>query len=319
MEALKTSNFLWIDASASNHLPGGGLRRREVMQKLALRRKREPKQLHPNSRQLPVFIQSNDGAESSRDQMVGTTGHVSLDMPGRRIGDGAASSLPPSLTTVHLAPVHPTMLVKANLDFVDLCSLASLEVGRYTGHRFLKQPHSIAFYLGGTTWSYCRYVPSLYSQSLLVRTAADCAIARVKCLLKPDDTGWEVLAITSYSNAISVLQKAINDNVSQHPSAEVLCSTQILSLYEVYIPHIKCLSHSEQFLTAPKPSSGERMEKARCWCSFDHQVTRSRKLCFRIREKSLLKPYRTNSKSVLSKPMKMASAIASNNALTCTR
>lgn len=144
--------------------------------------------------------------------------------------------------------MYPSMILKCNLDFVDLSSLASFEVGRYTGQRLIERPGSITHFLGGTTWSYCRYVPFYYAQSDLVRHATDCVIARVRCLLTPQRTEWESLAITCYSKALSTLQEAIN-STSQYPTAEVLCATQILSLYEVsyHLRDTKVVSNQSAF------------------------------------------------------------------------
>lgn len=208
------------------------------MQKVALRRKREPKQHHPNSRQLPVFVRDDDAGESSGSQFLDRGSRIQSENPDSAAVESDELRSQTSLTHLRVAAVHPPMLVKSNLDFVELSSLASLEVGRYTGQRLIERSRSIAHFLGGTTWSYCRYVPFHYAQSVLVRNATDCVVARVRCLLTPEDTDWESLALTSYSKALSNLQEAIN-STSQHPTTEVLCATQILSLYEVsfYLPY----------------------------------------------------------------------------------
>jgi hypothetical protein len=134
------------------------------------------------------------------------------------------------------------MLTKCNLDFLDLSLLASLEVGRYTGQRLLESPRNMSHFLGGKNWSYWGYVPFHYNQSVLVRNASDCVVARVRCLLTPKATQWESLALSSYSKALLNLQEAIN-STPQHPTAEILCATQILGLYEVslYLSYAKSI------------------------------------------------------------------------------
>lgn len=179
---------------------------------------------------MPVFIRYDEAVDSlgcqSIDQgtctQLGTTGSASIEC-GQT-----------SLTDTRIVPRYPSMLVYANLDFKDLASLASLEVGRFTGQRLIERPRGIAHFLRGTTWSYCHYVPSYYAQSILVRTATDCVIAKVKHLLLSEaaDSDWEALAVASYSKALSELQEAIS-STSQCPTVEALCATQILSLYEV--------------------------------------------------------------------------------------
>jgi hypothetical protein len=239
----KPTNLFWVKSSTSDAPLDRPKHRREVMQKVALRQKQEHQQNHPNRRQLPVFYHNQGSGESSASRE-----HDAKSVEAERVITG--SSLQPnnsdsapldsdqsyprtSLTQLMIASAtHPTMLAQCNLDFLELSSLAALEVGRFTGQRVLEKPRSIAHFLGGKNWSYCRYVPFYYAESTLIRNATDCVVAQVRCLLSPEDLTWESLALTSYSNALSNLQDAIN-SAPQPPSAEVLCATQILSLYEV--------------------------------------------------------------------------------------
>jgi hypothetical protein len=232
MENSTSSELFWINSFTPNTPSDGSKHRREVMQKVALRRKGKSRQHHPNSRQLPVFIRGDDASKSSKDKLFDRYSHIQSENPCPAAVEPDELHLQTSLTQLRVAAMHPSMLVRSNLDFADLSSLASLHVGRYTGQRLIERPRSIAHFLGGTSWSYCRYLSFYYAQSVLLRTAADCVVARVRYLLTPEDTSWESLALTSYSDALSHLQEAIN-STSQHPTAEVLCATQILSLYEV--------------------------------------------------------------------------------------
>ena len=199
------------------------------MQTVALRRKQQPKHRHPNSRQLPRFAPDlEQGAEAVEKASSIQFQNTDLDFVQ---SDEFPSE--PSLTDLRVFTItYPSMLTKSNLNFLDLSLLASLEVGRYTGQRLLENPQNLSHFLGGKNWSYCRYVPFYYNDSALVRSATDCVLARVRCLLTPDDTKWESVALSSYSKALSSLQEAIN-STSQIPTAEILCSTQILGLYEV--------------------------------------------------------------------------------------
>jgi hypothetical protein len=247
MEDSNSTELLWISSSCSDTPSDRSKLRREVMQKVALRRRKEPKRHHPNSRQLPVFI-TNDGlAESTASQKYNRKYDqaeiIDKDSCLKPVELGSdivySDDIHPQTTLTQLLVfpcTSPSMLSKCNLDFLDLSLLASCEVGRYTGQRLLESPRSISHFLGGKNWSYCRYVPFHYSQSVLVRNAADCVVARVRCLLTPNATEWESLAVASYSRALSILQKAIN-STSERPTADILCATQILGLYEVsYYP-----------------------------------------------------------------------------------
>jgi hypothetical protein len=159
MESSLSSNLLWLDSSTSKAPSDSSKQRREVMQKVALRRKREPKQRHPNSTQLPVFVH-NDASGSSGGRLGDQGSSSQSGNPEPASFDSSDLELPQRLTPFGDGAMHPSVFVESNLDFVDLASLASLEVGRYMGQGILINPRSIACFLGGTTWSYCRYVPS---------------------------------------------------------------------------------------------------------------------------------------------------------------
>lgn len=233
----KSTDLFWVESCTSDAPSDTSKwlkRRRQVMQRVASRREKTLRQPHPNRRQLPVFVGDRSAIASSESQSIdqGTCPRLGTLDPATAEFEKPHSL--ESLTHIRVAAVYPSILVQANLDFTDLSSLASIEVGRYTGQRLVEWPRGITHFLRGTTWSYCHYVPFYYSQSALIRDATDCVVARVKCLLASDttDRSWELVAIASYAKALSRLQEAIN-STSQQPTVEVLCTTQILSLYEV--------------------------------------------------------------------------------------
>jgi hypothetical protein len=214
----------------------------------------EPKKPHPNRRQLPVFISKDNSSETPTSQNDKNYHSAEiLDENSRLPSESSNNDLIESnkfhvqtgLTLSRaLGSTCPPTLAKCNLDFRDLSLLASHEVGRYTGQKLLECPQSISNFLGRKTWSYCHYVPLHYSQCVLIRNAADCAVARTRCLLSPENTEWESLALLSYGKALLSLQEAM-DSTSQHPTAEILCATQILGVYEAssYLPYVRALSN----------------------------------------------------------------------------
>jgi hypothetical protein len=132
---------------------------------------------------------------------------------------------------------YPSMLARRNLEFLDLSLLASIHIGRNTGQKLLETPMNISHFLKGRAWSYFRFVPFYYDQCELIHNATDCIVARVRCLLTPNDGNLESLAVSSYSNALSHLQRALN-SAKQNPTAQILCATQILGLYEVSLCYV---------------------------------------------------------------------------------
>jgi hypothetical protein len=243
MEDSTSIQLHWIDPSTSKSPFNRSKIRQEVMQKVALRRKEGPKQIHPNSRQLPIFIPHNknrenraSGGREEKSHSVKIVPQDSLllseNLKSDRFGSEEFDSLT-SLTRMRVfAMTCPPLLAKFNLNILDLSLLASPDIGRYTGERLLQSPQNLAYFLGGRNWSFCRYVPRYYEQSVVVQVATDCVLARVRSLLNPEQREWEPLAVSSYRKALSVLQDAIN-SASRLPSADILCATQILGLYEV--------------------------------------------------------------------------------------
>lgn len=207
------------------------------MQTVALRRRLLPKGPHPNSRQFPVFLLNGSPAnekenpkDNKRHEDIEGIQYQCSNSDVIESEDGYTPTIPKLSPTV--GTTCPPMLAKCNLDFLDLSILASHEVGRFTGPKLLETPEMLPHFLGRKTWSYCHYVPLYYSQSNLIRNAVDCAVARARCLLSPSDIQWEHLALSAYTQALSSLQGAM-DFTSEPLTAELLCATQILALYEV--------------------------------------------------------------------------------------
>ncbi|KAH8819431.1 hypothetical protein F5884DRAFT_892477 [Xylogone sp. PMI_703] len=234
---MDSTSLLWINPTVSNAPPSRSTLRREIMKTVATRRKREPKRSHPNGRQFPVFI-SNSGSASETLTNAQETERA-IDMVKAIEQDCYQISMDQSLSPAHFqffALTPPSMLSKCNLGFRDLSLLASLEVGRYTGQRLLQNPQNISHFLGGKNWTYFRYVPSQYNQNIVIRNATDCVLARIKSALTPEDTKWETLALSAYLKALLCLQEAMNTSLGP-PTAETLCATQILGLYELLNPN----------------------------------------------------------------------------------
>lgn len=223
------NNLIWLDPMTSLPFDRAKIKR-EIMQRVAQKRKAEPKHRHPNSRQLPVFILRDDFCDSVAHYNQLQTFDLEK-RPTKNMSDNVClrTDMIPLRT---LASTYSTVLAKTDLHFLDLSLLTSVGVGRYTGQRLLESPQNISHFFKGTNWSYFQYIPLHYQQSALIRSAVDCVLARVRCLLTPDDKKWELFALSCYSRALSKLQDAIN-SISQHMTAETLCATLILGLYEV--------------------------------------------------------------------------------------
>jgi hypothetical protein len=223
---MAANSLVWINPATTAPVDRARTRR-EIMQKVAQKRKAEPKPRHPNSRQLPVFISGDENRASYE--------HIqTLNVAKRPVRIRSDGVYIQTDTTYLRAPAstYSAILAKTNLDFLDLSLLTSVGVGRYTGQKLLENPQTISHFFGGRNWSYFQYIPMRYQQSVLIRSATDSVLARVRHLLTPDDTRWELFALSAYSRALSKLQDAM-DSTSQQITADILCATQMLGLYEV--------------------------------------------------------------------------------------
>lgn len=258
MATCSSVELLFVHATSANPPIRSSKIRRDVMQKVAMRRKREAKnrmQSHPNSRQLPVFVsaklEKSVKAPFLCEAHLEQVGCYSKDQEQefdhlRRDKTGYAYDpfLQCVSPTLPIFANPPAILMKANLGFLNFSTLASFEIGRYTGERLLATPSRFTNFLGTKSWSYFWYVPARYDSCALLRIATDCVAARVRHLLAPSDSEWGALALRCYAKALSEVQRAINASAGQKPSAEVLCATQILGLYEVSDHNPTAVTHS---------------------------------------------------------------------------
>lgn len=81
--------------------------------------------------------------------------------------------------------------------------------------------------------SFVEFVPSRYGSSECLTAATNCVLAKVKSLLAPQKLKDPEIVLRLYSKALQTLQDAISDK-SSYLDADVLCATQLLSLYEVF-------------------------------------------------------------------------------------
>ncbi|KAF2096224.1 hypothetical protein NA57DRAFT_59280 [Rhizodiscina lignyota] len=247
MEEATSSNLLWINSSPSNVPFGSSRHRGEVMRKVAQRRRKDPSRPHPNSRQLPIFIQDDnanepmerqkDGKDATEAGFFDKVGHVQPVRLDNDVVEFGSSRLHTETLTHprEFGLAYPPMLTKCNVELLDLSFLASLEVGRYTGQKLLENRENLSHFLRAKNWSYLPFVAGYLNQSALVRSATDCVVAQVRSLLTPNEPKWGSIALSSYSKALSKLQAEIDRN-TQSPTTEILCATQVLGLYEMLNP-----------------------------------------------------------------------------------
>ena len=127
---------------------------------------------------------------------------------------------------------YELMRIRFNFDVLDLSALTTFHVGRATAKALSLQPARLLDVLRCKQWSYLSYIPSRYGQVSCLDDAAHCAVARVRHYAVSPAEPLNRNVLTLYSKALLSLQAALNDPVlCLNP--DVLCATQILSIYEV--------------------------------------------------------------------------------------
>ncbi|TVY65515.1 Uncharacterized protein LSUE1_G006332 [Lachnellula suecica] len=125
--------------------------------------------------------------------------------------------------------------MKSDFDILNLSTLATLHIGRAARAALSRNPYHLIYQLRSNKQSsYLSYLPSLYGHVPCLSDAADCVIARARQIVSPHEN-WEAAVITFYVKALDSLQKAL-DCPKDRYKPEVLCATEILSLYELLDP-----------------------------------------------------------------------------------
>lgn len=146
-------------------------------------------------------------------------------------------ALAESLSTGMSAKGYELTSIKSDFDILDLSTLATLHVGRFTRAALSQNPEHLKHQLRSKydpQLSYLSFLPSRYDQIGCLSDAADCVIARARYIVSPNKN-WEAAVISFYVKALYSLQRAL-DCPKQRFKPEVLCATEILALYELLDP-----------------------------------------------------------------------------------
>ena len=137
-------------------------------------------------------------------------------------------SIPTGLTSVG----YESMRIQFDFDILELSALTGFHTGRATTHALLGNPARLVEILQCRQWSYISFLPSRYGHVACLDDAICCVAARVRhCLSFPRDLP-NTRVMMLYSKALVSLQTALEDpQYCLQP--EVLCATEILSIYEV--------------------------------------------------------------------------------------
>ena len=126
---------------------------------------------------------------------------------------------------------YEAMRIRYNFDVIDLSALTALHVGRTTAQLLQDRPARLLEILRCKQWSYFSYIPWRFGHTQCLDDAICCVAARVhQWLTAPGIPNDRVLAL--YSRAVRSLQAAL-DNPAERMQADVLCATEVLSIYQL--------------------------------------------------------------------------------------
>ena len=110
------------------------------------------------------------------------------------------------------------------VELTDLSALALFSPGNSSAHRSASLFHN-------QQWSYMHYVPARYGITPCLTATTNAVLAKVRMILSPDCGGAGTCS-GLYGVALRAVQEAIGNEMTAG-DADVLCATQLLSLYEV--------------------------------------------------------------------------------------
>jgi len=242
--------------------------RKQAMKKASAARKKDGNYGKHNLRQLPVFIHNNSDVpiepkvveiltppKSSASSSGSSSPSSEERDPIPRRKDSkvqqkrdqhamverqrlmAKLALVESLSSGMSAKGYELTSMKNDFDILDLSTLATLHVGRFTRGALSNNPENLIQQLRAKydpQFTYLSYLPARYEEVGILRDAANCVIARARNIVSPHKS-WEGAVFTFYLRALRSLQRALDDPKRQY-QADVLCATEILALYELLDP-----------------------------------------------------------------------------------
>ena len=240
-----STDFFWVNSTISqppDDIDSRVKNRQQVMKNVAVIRKRNGKQWNRNLRQYPLF-ESDAFLKLSQDLRLsgkpnGARTQRWLDeIKPQTAGDGtqvilSTAAFANSLSTSNFLSNYVDTDIKYTLDPQGLCFPTSVEVDLATGVLLSESPCKVFLLLGRKHQPYFSYLSSRYGDSGCLTDAIDCLVARIRCLDSSSNSILDSSAIISYAKALRSLQAALDSPV-QPVTSDILCATEILTVYEV--------------------------------------------------------------------------------------
>lgn len=132
-----------------------------------------------------------------------------------------------------------TVTAKTGLNILDLSALTMVQVGQTASAILELQSNELSGLVSRRRRSYLSFVPIKYGHNPCLDEAVRCLAMRARRVLVPSARPPETREILQYSRALQSLQDAVNGQ-NWH-DADVLCTVELLSLYEVSVAGMQIL------------------------------------------------------------------------------
>lgn len=188
--------------------------RKQAMSRAAFARKSKGGYGQHNLRQYPARVLDSHAPHSNVDDL------------GKRACAENIIPLSPSGTG------YERMRIKYNFDLLDLSALTTFHVAHATASTLVARPSRLTDILRCRQWSYLTYLPSHIGNSEALDKAAECLAARARDWLASPSEPVSKDVLRLYSKSLKALRIELQSPDS-YLSADVLCATEILGIYEV--------------------------------------------------------------------------------------
>jgi hypothetical protein len=217
--------FVFIEESGDAPVSTANRRqiRRQAMHDVAVARRERGDYGKRNMRQLPVFETTpiDVGVGGSSIRGFGSS---------RIIADQTDSSwsIPQSVP----AQGYQQARVEFDFDLLSLSALTTVHFNRAAVKALSMAPERLVHILQLRETSYLDWIPAYYESSSVLRNVINCTMAQARRVTNPNGSVSETAVLSLYVKALEELQAALNDP-ARWRMPEILCATQILSLFEV--------------------------------------------------------------------------------------
>jgi hypothetical protein len=125
------------------------------------------------------------------------------------------------------------LTAETGLNVLDLSALTAIHIGQRASLFLTKQPSCLGRLISRRRLSYLNYVPARYGHIDCLDNAIRCVTVKAKRVLAGYELRDNSIELSLYGKALHSLRSAVSDFDGRGQISDVLCTIQILSLFDV--------------------------------------------------------------------------------------